>query len=489
MEEQIQSKQTIEAEQNPAEQSEENKAPLKFEELSENLREACLRASWKSLMPVQAHSLAYTLDGRDVMVQSRTGSGKTGAFLLPCLNLVDTENPACQVLILVPTRELALQVEHEANTIFGGALKCLCLYGGTRYAKQLQALQKGVHAVIGTPGRVLDHLIRRSLNLSELKMLVFDEADRMLSVGFFHDMQEIKSFVPKKNVQTAFFSATYPPNVLTVAKTFLHTPKTISLSQGEVHVAKAAHYLCECKPMDKDRCLTRLLEKENPSQAIIFCNTKNNVHYVAGVLQGFGYNAAEFSADLPQNKREQVLNKLRSGTLQYLVATDVASRGIDIPHLSHVFLYEVPEDRESYIHRAGRTGRAGAAGTVISLVDIMEKLELERIGKFYKIDLMPYQDPSSEEIARLVSERMANHLNKLYRQSTGLERERAKRFIPLIKDLASDFDDMDNLQLLTLLFDREYSQSLTAKENAEQKTEPKTAPQKKFRHRRNPKKS
>ena len=215
--------------------------------------------------------------------------------------------------------------------------------------------------------------------------------------------------------------------------------------------------------MDKDRCLTRILEKENPSQAIIFCNTKNNVHYIAGVLQGFGYNASEFSADLPQNKREQVLEKLRSGSLQYLVATDVASRGIDIPHLSHVFLYEVPEDREAYVHRAGRTGRAGAAGTVISLVDIMEKLELERLAKFYKIDMLPYPDPSNEEIAQLVSERMANHLNKLRRGRTGLELERAKRFIPLLKDLAHDFDDIENIQLLTMLFDKEYQQSLSDK--------------------------
>lgn len=464
------------------EQNAETSTPAAFEELPENIRQACCRAGWKNLMPVQAHSLPYTLNRQDIMVQSRTGSGKTGAFLLPCLTLVDPASAACQVLILVPTRELAKQVEHEAQILFGDTVASLCLYGGTRYAKQLQALQKGVQVVIGTPGRVLDHLIRRSLDVSKLKMLVFDEADRMLSIGFYQDMLDIKSFIPKKNVQTAFFSATYPPNVLTVAQNFLHEPKTLSLSQGQVHVAKASHYFCECKPMDKDRCLTRLLEKENPSQAIIFCNTKNNVHYITGVLQGFGYNALELSADLPQNKREQVLEKLRNGTLKYLVATDVASRGIDIPHLSHVFLYEVPEDRESYIHRAGRTGRAGAAGTVISLVDIMEKLELERLAKFYKIDLQTYQDPSSEEIAQLVSERMANHLNKLRRKTTGLERERAKRFIPLIQELTKDFDDIDNLQLLTMLFDKEYQQSLLTKEHETPKS---TEPKKNFHRRKN----
>lgn len=438
-------------------------APLTFEELTENLRDACFRAGWKDLMPVQAHSLPYTLKSRDVMVQSRTGSGKTGAFLLPCLKLLDLTKNFCQALILVPTRELALQVEHDAKTLFGSELSCLCLYGGTKYSKQFQALQKGVHVVIGTPGRVLDHLIRHSLDIAKLKMLIFDEADRMLSIGFYQDILEIKRFVPKNNVQVALFSATYPPHVTSIAKSFLHNPKMISLSQGQVHVAQASHYFCECKPMDKDRCLIRILEKENPSQAIIFCNTKSNVHYIAGVLQGFGYNALELSADLPQEEREQIIEKLRNGSLQYLAATDLASRGIDIPHLSHVFLYEVPEDKESYIHRAGRTGRAGSAGTIITLVDIMEKLELERLAKFYKIDMLPYPDPSNEEIASLVSERMANHLSAMRRTVTGLELERAKRFIPLLKELIRDFDESENIQLLTMLLDKEYQQSLNCK--------------------------
>ena len=455
--------------------------PLKFEELTENLQEACMRADWKDLMPVQAHSLPYTLKGHDVMVQSRTGSGKTGPFLLPCLNLLDFAKTYCQALILVPTRELAMQVEHDAKILFGDELSCLCLYGGTKYSKQFQALQKGVHVVIGTPGRVLDHLIRRTLDLSKLKMLIFDEADRMLSVGFYHDMLEIKRFIPQKNIQSALFSATYPPHVTSIAKSFLHEPKMISLSEGQVHVAQASHYFCECKPMDKDRCLTRILEKENPSQAIIFCNTKNNVHYIAGVLQGFGYNALELSADLPQEEREQILNKLRSGALQYLVATDLASRGIDIPHLSHVFLYEVPEDKESYIHRAGRTGRAGCAGTIITLVDIMEKLELERLAKFYKINMLPYPDPSNEETAKLISERMANHLNKIRRIMTGLELERAKRFIPLLKDLTQDFDDIENIQLLTMLLDKEYRQSLTCTQKEEEK-QPVQNKKRKFYH-------
>ena len=458
-----------------------NLDPIKMENLNQDLQSACHNAQWKSLMQVQSYSLPYLLAGYDIMVQSRTGSGKTGSFLLPCLEKINPENMHCQVLILVPTRELALQVEQEAKILFlNKNIQCLSLYGGTKYTKQLQALQKGCQLVIGTPGRILDHLLRRSLDLSKLKFLIFDEADRMLSIGFHQDMQEIKRFIPKQKVQTALFSATYPPHVLSLAKDFMKEPQMLSLSEGQVHVAQSSHFICECKPMDKDRCLVRLLEKENPSQAIIFCNTKANVHYVTGVLQGFGYNANELSADLPQNKREQVLQDLRHGTLKYLVATDVAARGIDIPHLSHVFLYEVPEDKESYIHRAGRTGRAGSAGTIISLVDIMEKLELERLAKFYKIALIPLQDPQQEEIAQIVSERMATHLNSLRRKKTGLEMERAKRFIPLLKELIADIEDSENLQLLTMLLDKEYQNSLVSSQEVTKKNLPKNQKKKTF---------
>ncbi len=462
-----------------------NLEPITIENLSQDLQNACHNAHWKNLMPVQSYSLPYIFAGHDIMIQSRTGSGKTGSFLLPCLEKINSEHNYCQVLILVPTRELALQVEQEAKTLFSHKnIQCLSLYGGTKYSKQLQALQKGIHLIIGTPGRILDHLLRRSLDLSKLTFLIFDEADRMLSIGFHQDMQEIKRFIPKQNVQTALFSATYPPHVLSLAKDFMKDAQMLSLSEGQVHVAKSSHFVCECKPMDKDRCLVRLLEKENPSQAIIFCNTKANVHYVTGVLQGFGYNAQELSADLPQNKREQVLQNLRHGTLKYLVATDVAARGIDIPQLSHVFLYEIPEDKESYIHRAGRTGRAGCAGTIISLVDIMEKLELIRLAKYYKIDLIPLQDPQQEEIAQIISERMATHLNSLRRKKTGLEMERAKLFIPLLKELIADMEDNENLQLLTMLLDKEYQNSFLAtqetvkKENIQPKQKKKFFPKK-----------
>ena len=212
--------------------------------------------------------------------------------------------------------------------------------------------------------------------------------------------------------------------------------------------------------MDKDRALVRLLETENPASAIIFCNTKSNVHYVTGVLQGFGYSADELSADLSQSRREAVLEKIRQGKLQYLVATDVAARGIDIPQLSHVFLYEPPEDHESYIHRAGRTGRAGAAGTVISLVDVMQRMELDRIAKHYKIGIMNLSLPTDEDVALVAGTRLTAILEGRFRNLTGLERMRVGRYAQLARDLVTQSDEEDNVLLLAMLLDACHQESL-----------------------------
>ena len=439
---------------------EDSLPPISLDRLPENMQDACARAGWMRLMPVQAHALPYLMAGRDIMVQSRTGSGKTGAYLLPLLSLLDAEEKKPQALILAPTRELVSQVEHEARVLFEGTgLAVTALYGGVGYGRQLEALRSGVQLIVGTPGRVLDHLLRRTLSLDALKALIFDEADRMLSIGFYPDMKEIQRYLPKHPLLATLFSATYPQHVLNLAGEFLRDPQMLSLSQGQVHVAAIQHLFVECGRMDKDRTLVRLMETENPTSAIIFCNTKSNVHYVTAVLKGFGYDADELSADLSQNKREAVLARLREGKVRLLVATDVAARGIDIPALSHVFLYEPPEDRESYIHRAGRTGRAGAVGTVISLVDIMQKMELQRIASFYKIDLIPLANPSDEDVARAAGQRVAALIDARRRACTGLQLERARRYVSLVKEAAQS-EDEDQLLLLALLLDAEYQRSL-----------------------------
>ncbi len=437
----------------------ENALPeVTLEDLPQPLQTACTKAGWASLMPVQSRALPYLLEGRDLMVQSRTGSGKTGTYLLPLMARLNPAMPAVQALILVPTRELAVQVEQEAKTLFkGSGFTVAAVYGGVGYGKQMDALRQGVSVVVGTPGRVLDHLLRRTLNLDHIASLVFDEADRMLSIGFYPDMKEIQRYLPKTPLHAMLFSATYPPHVLKLAGEFLNEPQLLSLSTTQIHVAEVQHRYCECKSMEKDRTLIKILEVENPSSAIIFCNTKATVHFVTAVLQGFGFNADELSADLSQTRREDVLSRLRNGAIRFLVATDVAARGIDIPELSHVFLYEPPDDRESYIHRAGRTGRAGAAGEVISLVDIMEKMELQRIAKYFKVPLVQYAAPTDDAVAQAVGMRVTALLEARFRQLNGLERERMKRFELLVQTLGND---PEQLHLLTLLLDDCYQKSL-----------------------------
>ena len=430
-------------------------------ELSPKLQEAVGAAGWSELMPVQARAIPPLLAGRDVMVQSRTGSGKTGAFLLPALEQIDPNKAACQVLVLAPTRELAQQVANEAS-ILGQAfgVRSAAVYGGVKYGPQLDALRKGAHMVIGTPGRILDHLLRRNLRLDDLRMLVFDEADRMLSMGFYPDMREIQRYLPARKVQTAMFSATFPTSVINLSRVFLTEPEFISLSRDNVHVTEAQHQLYITPPMKKDRSLVRLIEVENPTSAIIFCNTKKTVRYVTIVLQRFGYDADEISSDLNQKARDSVLDRVRAGTLRFLVATDVAARGIDVPEISHVFQYEPPEDAESYIHRAGRTARAGATGTVISLAEnVIERIQLERIAKRYGIDMEELPLPSDEDVTSVVSARVITLLEGRLRARDNLKTERMQRFVPLISELTQS---EEGELLLAMLVDDFYQALLHA---------------------------
>ncbi|MEW5773266.1 MAG: DEAD/DEAH box helicase [Thermodesulfobacteriota bacterium] len=430
---------------------------ISLDDLPRSLQDACARAGWDKLMPVQARALPYLLAGREIMVQSRTGSGKTGSFVLPLLEHLDPYERATQALVLVPTRELAQQVAREATTLFGDTgLKAVAVVGGASFREQLDAFAAGAHLVVGTPGRVLDHLIRRTLSLESLRVLVLDEADRMLSIGFYPDMKAVQRHLPKHPILTLMTSATYPPYVMRLAGEFLREPQILSLSRGKVHVAEITHAYCVVSGMDKDRALVRLIEMENPSSAFIFCNTKARTHYVTAVLQRFGYDADELSGDLTQARREQVLEGTRSKTLRFLVATDVAARGIDVSDLSHVFLYEPPEDSESYIHRAGRTGRAGAGGTVITLVDLMEELKIQRIGRFYQIDLEKRPAPTDQDVARVAGQRAQVILEAARRGRDKLQAERMQRFVPLAGELAGSDEGRE---LLAMLLDDAYHAS------------------------------
>lgn len=442
-------------------ESPENALPVvRKEDLPESWQQAMARAGWPALTPVQAHAIPYIMAGRDLMVQSRTGSGKTGAFVLPILERINPLQNSCQALVLAPTRELAQQVSHEAALLAQGRdVRVTAVYGGARYGPQLEAFRQGAHLVVGTPGRVLDHLLRRSLSLEALQILVFDEADRLLSMGFYPDMLEVKRYLPDRRVTGYMFSATFPVRVRNLAKQFLHQPDFLSLSSDNIHVVETEHCYYLAPGMDKDRSLVRIIEVENPDSAIIFCNTKDRVHYVTVVLQRFGYDADELSADLSQSEREKVLNRVRQGRLRFLVATDVAARGLDIPELSHVIQYEPPEDPELYIHRAGRTGRAGASGVAISLVGELEELKLKRIARQYEIDLQPRPLPADEDVAAIVAERATVLLETKQRARDKLQTERMRRFAPLAQSLGQS---EEGLALLAMLLDDYYQASLHA---------------------------
>jgi ATP-dependent RNA helicase DeaD len=428
--------------------------------LPPELRAAAARAGWTSLTPVQAQAIPRLLAGQNMIIQARTGSGKTGAFILPMLQRLDPKKPVCQALVLVPTRELARQVWQAAETLCGGAgLRAAAVYGGVAYGAQMDALKRGAHLVIGTPGRVLDHLLRRTLSLDHLRMLVFDEADRMLSMGFYPDMRELQRYLPRREMHTCMFSATMPEPVKQTAREFIREPDFLNLSSDHIHVTDTEHVFYRVQGMDKDRSLVRLIEIENPASAIIFCNTKDRVHYISVVLQRFGYDADEISADLSQADRERVLERVRLGSLRFLVATDVAARGLDIPNLSHIIQYEPPDDLESYIHRAGRTGRAGASGVAISLVNEGERPMLERISKRYSIPLQEKTIPSDADVEAVVAERLTALLEARLRSRDKLQAERSLRFAPLAHSLA---ENEDEAAIITMLLDDYYQQSLHA---------------------------
>jgi ATP-dependent RNA helicase DeaD len=431
---------------------------LTFDQLSKPLKAAAQRANWTELMPVQARTIPYLLAKRDMMVQARTGSGKTGAFLLPMLERLDPKRNECQALILAPTRELAKQVSREAELICGPAgFRTVAVYGGVGYGPQIAGLKGGAQIVVGTPGRVLDHLLKRNFSLDKLKMLIFDEADRMLSMGFYPDMLEMKSFLPKRSIHTCMFSATFPYSVMRAAQEFIKEPEFITLSSDHIHVTEVEHVYYKVKGMDKDRSLVRLIEVENPENALIFCNTKDRVHYIAVVLQRFGYDADEISSALSQKQREQVLARVREGKLRFLVATDVAARGLDIPELSWVIQYEPPDETENYIHRAGRTGRAGAGGVAVTLINPMEKKQLDRIAHQYEIDIEERTIPSDEDVAAVVAERLTALLEARLRNRDKLQAERSQRFIPLARELA---EQEEELPIITMLLDDYYQKLL-----------------------------
>ncbi len=443
-----------------------------FDELSGTLKKNVESLEWKTPMPVQERVVPLMVEKKDIVVQSRTGSGKTGAFAIPLCRLVDPDCDDVQGLVLVPTRELAEQVCGVVRDLTRGTgIRSVAVYGGAAYGPQIDAFNKNVHIVVATPGRMIDHLMSRRVSLKRLRCLVLDEADEMLSMGFYQSMLKILSFVPEKR-QTTLFSATIPPSVASLAMRFTRNAEQVSLSTDMLHVEEVDHVYYVVDPMYKDRALLKLIEIDNLESALVFCNTKREAEYLGTFLQNFGYDGDFLSGDLSQKERDKVMGRLREGKLRFLVATDVAARGIDISNLGYVILYNLPQAHDHYIHRAGRTGRAGEGGMAISLVSIIEELELKKRAKSFNINLVKNELPTDEELEAKVAARLRVMLEEKFRGLGNLERERLGRFIPLARSLSSDKETAgselshadlhsgDPVNIIAMLFDRFYQDTL-----------------------------
>ncbi len=381
--------------------SQESPAPLLFADLglSEPVMKAVAAVGYESPSPIQAATIPAMLQGRDVLGQAQTGTGKTGAFALPVLSNIDLNASKPQVLVLAPTRELAIQVAEafQSYSVAMPGFRVLPVYGGQPYGQQLSALRRGVHVVVGTPGRVIDHLDRGTLDLSELKTLVLDEADEMLRMGFIDDVEAVLKKLPESR-QVALFSATMPPQIRRIAQTYLRDPVEVTIASKTTTSANIRQRYWWVSGMHKLDALTRILEVETFDAMIIFARTKAGTEELAGKLQARGLAAAAINGDMQQAQRERTIGQLKEGKLDVLVATDVAARGLDVERISHVLNYDIPYDTESYVHRIGRTGRAGRSGEAILFATPREKGMLRQIERATRQPIEEMQLPSVEAV-------------------------------------------------------------------------------------------
>ena len=375
--------------------------------------------------PIQAECIPHLLSGRDVLGMAQTGSGKTAAFSLPLLNNIDPDLRAPQILVLAPTRELAVQVA-EAMTEFYKHMRgvnVVALYGGQRYDVQLRALRQGPQIVVGTPGRLLDHLKRGTLDLSKLSGLVLDEADEMLRMGFIEDVETIMAQIPEGH-QTALFSATMPEAIRRITRRFMKEPQEVRIQSSVTTRPDISQSYWSVYGMRKNEALVRFLEAEDFDAAIIFVRTKNATLEVAEALERSGYNSAALNGDMNQALREQTLERLKDGRLDILIATDVAARGLDVERISLVVNYDIPMDSESYVHRIGRTGRAGRAGRALLFVENRERRLLRNIERTMKLTIPEAELPNAELLGKRRLEKFAAKVQQQL-ESSDLDQYRA----------------------------------------------------------------
>src|SRR5208283_288634 len=375
--------------------------PKLFSELglSPELLKAIDQLGFEQAAPIQAEAIPLLMQGKDVVGQSQTGSGKTAAFAAPAIEKVDVSQRDTQVLILCPTRELAIQVSEEVHKLafFKRGLHALPIYGGQSYDRQLAGLRQGAHIVIGTPGRVMDHMRRGTLKLAAIKMVILDEVDVMLNMVFRDDIELILQATPKER-QTAFFSATIPRPIQQLIEKYSRDPQQVRMEQKALTVPTVEQVYYEVDRRNKMELLTRLIDLHDLKLGIIFCNTKRMVDELVDYLEAAGYQADRLHGDMTQNMRDRVMNKFRQSGLEFLVATDVAARGIDVDDVQVVFNYDLPYDSEDYVHRIGRTGRKGLSGRAISFVSGRELFQIRNIERYANARIHRARVPTEAEV-------------------------------------------------------------------------------------------
>ena len=404
--------------------------------LSPELRKGIEERGYKEPTPVQAAVFAPIMAGHDIICRSKTGTGKTAAFGIPLLERIPAGTRKASALVLCNTRELALQVAQEIEALGKHKdLRVIAVYGGAGMGEQTDALTHGAEVIVGTPGRVYDHIRRGNLKLNDARICVLDEADEMLSAGFYEEVTKILDYLPNDR-QTLLFSATVPPDIEHLAQKYLRDPETILLS-GDVftveHIHNVLYHLVDQYP--KPRNLLYLIEREDPEAAIVFCNLRTDTELVANVLNRNGLDAEMLNGDLPQKERERVMAKVKRGEVRFMVATDIAARGIDISDLSHVINYSLPEDPAVYLHRVGRTGRIGKKGTAISLVSGAELNTLGVLEKKYGIQFEVRSLPTPEEAKGLWTEKHVSQLREAMQAGSAFE-----AFLPLAQELMARDD-------------------------------------------------
>lgn len=389
---------------------------VRFEEL--NIDERILRAitdmGFEAASPIQAQSIPVEMDGLDMIGQAQTGTGKTAAFGIPLLQKIDPELKKLQAVALCPTRELAIQVCEELRKLakYMHGIKVLPVYGGADIVKQIRALKDGTQIIVGTPGRVMDHMRRKTVKFQDVNTVILDEADEMLNMGFLEDMETILSQLPPER-QTVMFSATMPPAIADIAKKFQKNPVTVRVVKKELTVPKVTQYYYEVKPKNKLEVMCRLLDMYDPKLSVVFCNTKKQVDELVGELQGRGYYADGIHGDLKQEQRDRVMASFRKGNIEILVATDIAARGIDVDDVEAVFNYDIPQDDEYYVHRIGRTGRAGKEGKAFSFVVGREVYKLRDIQRYCKTKMIPQAIPSLDDVTEIKAEKILTEASNL----------------------------------------------------------------------------